>query len=55
MNKYYSIWFFIKGKKYCEMGTFHIDEFQADLKTYSGAYLIESNEIHDIYRFDLID
>ncbi len=54
MNKYYSIWFFIKGEKYCEMGTFHKYEIEEDLKQYPGAYLIESNEIHDIYRFDLI-
>lgn len=54
MNKYYTIHFYIKGVKYCEMGTFHKDEFKEDLKKYSDAYLIESNDIHDIYRFDLV-
>lgn len=54
MNKYYSIHFYIKDTKYYEMGTFHESEFLADLETYKDAYLIESNEVHDIYRFDLV-
>ena len=54
MNKYYTIHFYIKGEYYCEMGSFHKSELESELKRYSEAYLIESNEIHDIYRFDLV-
>jgi len=54
MNKLYSIHCYIKGHYYCEMSTFHKDEIAADLAKYPEAYLIEDNEIHTIWRLDLI-
>jgi hypothetical protein len=54
MNKYYTIHFYIKNQYYCEMGTYHEDEFQEDLKKYRPDKLIKDDEVIQIYRCDLI-
>ena len=54
MNKLYSIFYYYGGVKYCEISTFFLDEIQVELKKLDSAVrLVESNEIHDIYRVDI--
>lgn len=54
MNKYYTIHFYVKNQYYCEMGTYHKDEFQEDLKKYRPDKLIKDDEVIQIYRCDII-
>lgn len=54
MNKLYSIFYYCRGVKYCESATFFPVEIQAELrKLGDAARLVESNEVHDIYRVDI--
>lgn len=54
MNKYYAIFFFIKGEKYCEVGTYHTDEFTEMIKKYHPNKLIRNDDVLMIYGIDLI-
>lgn len=52
-NKLYGIHFYIKGQFYCESSGFFKEELKEDLKKYPEAYLVEDNDIHEIWRVDI--
>ena len=52
-KKLYGIHFYIKGQFYCESSGFFKEELKEDLKKYPEAYLIEDNDIHEIWRVDI--
>lgn len=53
MNKLYSIHFYIKGIYYCESSTFYANEIKSELSRYSGAYLINDDNVAQIWRVDI--
>lgn len=53
MNKLYCLKFYIDGQFYCESCSYYENELRGDLQRYPEAYLVEKNDIHEIWRLDL--